>query len=286
MTYASQEISVEGGAPVDLYTFALTFETFRYTSAEDDQVVGGNTFTAIPISRGKIGQGPETRRAALEIEVPADELLVSRFINSAPSERIDFTLQQLHRGDGATATLFQGVLKSVGFSDDGHLAKIAVDPPVTAIAHQIPLWTFRGQCNNVLGDGAGSGTGLCTVDLDDPAFKHSAEVSADSGLTVTVPGAAAFGDGWFTAGTIESGDGLDARMILSHVGDVIELHAAFPFTLLGSTVTLRAGCAHDLVDCGPAKFDIGGSHDIGEFGGFAFVPKFDIFRTGIDQQKC
>lgn len=281
MTYASQETSVEGGKPVDLYTFQIALQTYRFTSAEDDQVVGGNTFRAVPISRGKIGQGPETRRAALEVQLPSDDAFASRFVTSVPSARGTLTLQQLHRGDGEVVTLFVGVVKSVGFSEDGRLAKVAVDPPIVGIAHQIPLWTFRGQCNNVLGDGAGGGTGLCTADLEHPDFKHVGTVSVDSGLSVTVPGAAAFGDGWFDGGKIESFDGLDARMILFQVGDVLTLHVPFPFSLLGAQVVLRAGCAHDLTDCGVAKFTNGGTHDIGEYGGFAFVPTFDIFRQGL-----
>lgn len=289
MTYLSQETSVEGGRPIDLYEFALALQVFRYTSAEDDQVVGGNTYSAIPIKRGKITQGQESRRAVLSIELPADDPFPSRYVTSVPSERATVTIRQFHRGDGELATLFVGVVSSVAFSGsrDGRVAQVAVSPPVTALARQVPRFTFRGQCNNVLGDGAAGGSGLCTVDLENPAFKLTATVTAQTGLLVTVPGAAAFGADWFTAGTIETLDGLDARMILDHAGDVLTLHIAFPFPIIGSQVVLRAGCAHDLIACGPAKFTIvGGTHDIGEYQGFAFVPTVNIFESGIAPGKC
>lgn len=288
MTYASQETSQESGRPVDIYEFRLALQVYRYTSAEDDQVVDGDTYVAIPISRSRITQSQESRQATLTVTMPADDPFPSRYITSAPSEKARLTIRQFHRGDGATATLFRGLVKSVAFGQgkDGREAQVAIDPPITVAARQIPRFTFRAQCNNVLGDGANGGPGICTVDLEDPAFKLTASVSAQSGLSVTVPGAAAFGDGWFNAGTIETLDGLDARMVRFQVGDVLTLHMAFPFPLVGEQVVLRAGCNHDLTDCGIAKFDIGGSHDIGEYQGFAWVPVFNIFERGLDGEKC
>lgn len=280
MTYASQETSQEAGRPVDIYTIELDLQVFRYTSAEDDQVVLGETYSAIPISRSKITQGQETRQATLTIKLPSNNPFASRYITSVPSEKARITIQQFHRGDGATVTLFRGLVKSVAFGgSDGREAQVAVDPPITVAARQIPRFTFRGQCNNVLGDAANGGPGLCDVDLDDAAFKLVSAVSAQSGLSVTVPGAAAFGDGWFNGGTIETLDGLDARMILFQVGDVLTLHIGFPFPLVGEQVILRAGCAHDIQTCS-TKFN-----NVDRFQGFAFVPTRNPFE-GLDPEIC
>lgn len=281
MTYSSQETSQEAGRPVDIYEFELELQVYRYTSAEDDQVVDGNTYTAIPISRTKITQGQETRQAALTIKLPSNDPLASRYITTVPSEKARVTVRQFHRGDGSTVTIFRGLIKSVAFSgSDGREAQIAVDPPITVAARQIPRFTFRGQCNNVLGDGADGGPGLCDVDLEDPAFKLVSTVSAQSGLTITAPGAAAFGDGWFNGGTIETLSGLDARMILFQVGDVLTLHIGFPFPLVGEQVVLRAGCDHSVPTCS-SKFN-----KVGVFQGFAFVPRINPFEAGLDPALC
>lgn len=280
MTFAGVETSQEAGRPVELYTFQLSLVTYRYTSAEDDQVVGGETFIAIPISRGKINFGQESKSAVLSIEMPSDEALPSRYVTTAPSERANVTLQRFHRGDGQLATFFVGLLKSVAFSDDGRKATVAVEPAITAASKQIPLFTFRGQCNNVLGDGFGGGSGLCDANLSDPAYKLTATVTAQSGLTITVPGAAAFGTGWFDAGTIETSSALDARLIIRQVGDLITLHINFPFPLVGEMVTLRAGCAHDIMTCS-TKFN-----NVDVFQGFFFLPTINIFEAGLDPAIC
>ena len=283
MTFLSQESSVESGRPVELYTFTLALETFRFTSAEDDQVVAGETYEAIAISRGKVGQGPEARRATLTIEMPGNLDLPARYVLNAPSERARVTIQRFHRGDGELVLIFDGVVKSAAFDGgrDGRVAKLAVDPVITATSRQIPLWTYGAQCQNVLGDGFGGGaSGLCDVNLEDPAFKHTAVATVATGLTVTVPGAAAFGDGWFNGGTIRTSAGVDARLILTQVGDVLTLHVAFPFPLVGLTMTLRAGCRRDTGTCS-TKFN-----KIDKFQGFAWVPTINIFSSGLNPELC
>ncbi len=280
MTFLAQETSVEAGRPIELYTIELALEVFRLTSAEDDQVVGGETFEAVAISRGRVRQGREPGNAMLEIEMPSTHSFPSRYVTSAPSERAEITIQRFHRGDGELSTVFVGLVKSVAFDQDGRLAKLAVDPAVTAQSRQIPRFSFGQLCQNVLGDGFGGGaTGLCDVNLDLPAFKLTATATAVSGLTVTVPGAAAFGNGWFNAGTIRTSAGNDARLIISQVGDVITLHIAFPFPIVGSLVTLRAGCLRDPQTCS-TKFN-----RIDRYQGFAWVPRLNPFDS-LKPEAC
>lgn len=280
MTFLSQETSQEAGRPVELYTFELALQTYRLTSAEDDVVVGGETYQASTISRGRVRQAREPGGALLEIEMPADHPLPSRYVTSAPSERASVLIERYHRGDGELSTVFEGVVKSVAFGKDGRSAKLAVDPAIAATSRQIPRFTFGKMCQNVLGDGFGAGaTGLCQVNLDDPAFRHDATVSASSGLTITVPGAAAFGDGWFDGGTIRTSSGTDARLVLSQVGDVITIHVAFPFPVVGQLVQLRAGCRRDPQTCS-AKFG-----RIADFQGWPWVPRHNPF-DGLKPELC
>jgi len=286
VTYTSQEQSIESGRPVDLYEFEIGGTLYLYTSAEDDQTVLGKDYTALPMKRTRIVHSQESRQSVLEIEMPATASFARLFVTSVPSQKAALIIRQFHRGDGDVATLFVGSVKSVAFTERGTKASVAVDPPIQVSSTIIPRFTFRFQCNNVLGDGANGGPGLCTVDLENAAFKFTGTVSAQSGLDITIPGATGFADGWFEAGTMSTTDGLDARQIIRHVGDVLTLHVPFPFPMVGTEVVLRAGCHHDLVDCGTAKFDIGGSHNIGEFQGFAFVPSINPFEAGIQTGSC
>lgn len=280
MTFLAQETSVEAGRPVELYTFTLALSTFRLTSAEDDQVVGGETYQAIAISRGRFSQAAEPRSATLTIEMPADHELPSRYVASAPSERARVVIQRFHRADGELATIFDGRLKSVAFERDGRVAKVAVEPAITAVSRQIPRFSFGRPCQNVLGDGFGAGaTGLCDVNLDVPTFRLQAVVTAASGLTVTIPGAAAYGNGWFNGGTIRTSAGVDARLVISQVGDVVTLHIAFPFSLVGQTATLRAGCDRSIEVCS-SKFN-----KVDRFQGYAYVPRLNPFE-GLLPEAC
>lgn len=280
MTFAGQETSQESGRPVELYTFSLALSIYRFTSAEDDQIVGGETFEHITIKRGGVKQGQETRQSGMTIEMPGNHDLPSRYVLAVPSERASVLIQRFHRGDGNLATFFEGRVKSVAFSKDGRVASIAVEPAITATARQIPVFTFGASCENVLGDGFGVGaTGLCDVNLDDAAYRHTATVTAQTSLTITVPGAAAFGDGWFNGGTIETTAGLDARLILTQVGDVLTLHIGFPFPMVGQAVILRAGCDRSPNTCS-AKFN-----KFDRFQAYAFVPTRNPF-DGLDPEIC
>lgn len=280
MSFDSLEVSQEAGRPVELFTFSMPLQTFRYTSAEDDIVVGGETFEAIAIKRARVVQGQEVRNTTLTLEMPSDLELPAQYVLAAPSKPARVLIQRFHRGDGQLSTIFDGRVKSVGFAEDGYVAKVAVDPAISAIARQIPLFTFGASCENVLGDGFGGGPGLCDVNLGSPSFHHTAVVTAQSGLTVTVPGAAAFGDGWFNGGTMETSSGQDARLILFQVGDVLTLHINFPFPVVGSTVTIKAGCDRSIETCS-VKFN-----KVDRFQGFAFVPRLNPFTSGLGPAVC
>lgn len=283
MTYSSSENSLEGGRPIEIYEITLGFQIYRYTSSQDDQVVLGQTYLANGIARDRVKQGQEVRSSGIILTMPSDDPFASRYVSSAPSERAVVVIQRFHRGDGQLSTVFIGRAKSVAFggSKDGREAQVSVEPAITAAAKEVPLFTFRGQCNNVLGDALDpEAGGLCDVDLDDPAYLHSAECTAQTGLLVTVPGAAAFGDGWFDGGTIETSVGTDARMVLRQVGDVLTLHIGFPFPIVGETVRIRAGCAHDIQTCSD-KFD-----RVGVFQGFSWVPIINVFESSLEGQVC
>lgn len=274
MTFAAFESSVESSQPVELYEIVLGGLIFRYTSAEDDVIVSGITYTATPIKRSKIAQGPEVRNTTLDIEVPGTNLFVRKYISSVPGDRSRITIKRYQRSDPEVVTQFQGNVRNVSFSDDGHSAKIAIAPKISASSRTIPRYTFQSSCNNVLGDSR------CKVNLNLAAFRLTAIVTAASANTITVPGAAAYGTGWFNAGDVEALGGTDARMILDQTGDVITMLLPFPFTIIGQSVTLLAGCGHTPTDCN-TKFG-----NFNNYGAFAFTPLKNPFDSGIGPTKC
>lgn len=277
MTFAPFETSVESSQPIELYEIILGTQTFYYTSAEDDITISPFVYEAIPITRGKIQQGPEDGNRTLEIDLPGSNIFARKYIGSVPSERAQLTIKRLQRPDfpgPEVITLFEGFVKSVAFSENGRKAKLAVEPAISASSRSIPRYTYQGSCNHVLYDVR------CQVDDTNPAYRHTGIVTAVNGSVVTVTGADGFTDGWFTGGSSEALGGLDARLILDHVGEDITLLLPFPYDLIGQSLILLAGCAHDIATC-KSKFD-----NVINYGGFAFVPTKNPFDTGIDPVKC
>lgn len=270
MTFGAFEESVEGSRPIEVYKFTQGAVSYNYTSGIDEVTVGASTYTPEAISRGKVGQGPEERKNVLEITVPAGNEFARQYLASVPGQRTKLTIVRVQRSDfptPGTFQIFQGYVRSVAYVEDGKVAKIAALPISSATSRQIPRFTYQGMCNNVLGDAG------CKVVL--PDFKFTAQVSAQSGNTITVPGATTFADGYFTGGFVEAFAGLDDRLILAHVGDVLTLLLPFPTSVVGTNVDSYPGCAHDFPTCAD-KFNNGIN-----YGGFFFVPTKNIFRTGL-----
>jgi len=274
MAFSTYEESLEGSRPVELYTFTTGAAINRWTSAEDDVTEGADLFTAVTISREAMaGGGPDQRDQSLVITVPTENAIAAQFINSVPGVATSVVIERIQRSDGPgfeVIKIFEGRVAAVAFSDHGRLAKINVDPLVTATSRTIPRFNYQGLCNHVLYDD------LCQVDDTDPAFRLSAAaVTAVSGNTITVTGVTAFGANFFNGGFVESLGGVDRRLILSSSGDVLTLLLPFSASPLGSTVIVFAGCDHSISVC-KNKFN-----NVINYGGFAFVPTKNIFQTGI-----
>jgi hypothetical protein len=99
MTYASQETSVQDGAPAELYEFTLGADVYRYTSHDADVVRGGHTYTAAPIARPDIALTSEMERGTLNLTCSRTLPLLENFLYSPPEEVVLFTLYRQHAGD-------------------------------------------------------------------------------------------------------------------------------------------------------------------------------------------
>ena len=98
-------------------------------------------------------------------------------------------------------------------------------------------------------------------------------LQADAYATATA-GAAGFD---FTAGYCKPTSLTDFRKVLVHSGDVLTLLLPFEFDVLNGDVQVLAGCDHLIEGDCALVFD-----NVAENGSFSFVPKKDIFATGLD----
>lgn len=278
MTYDAFANTTEQSRPVEVYRFTQGGDTFEFTSAEDDITVDAVPFTPETISRGKIGQSPADRNTTLEIRVPITNTFARRYRASTPGARASIQIKRVQRDDGAlqSITIYDGYVTSVAFERDMKEAVIACRPIEAASSRPVPRFSYQSLCNHVLFDDA------CKVDDTDARWRLTVAVSAQSGATITVPGAGAFGADWWVGGFIEIDGGDDARLVLAQSGNDLTLLLPFPSSAVGRTITAFAGCDHTITIC-DTKFSTpeDTQSNVINYGGFAFVPTRNPYQTGL-----
>lgn len=282
MAFADSEVSVERSRPVELYTISQGTEQFFYTSQEQAFTVGATTYNPVPLRRGRIASGPDSRDGIVEVEIPGNDTFARRYINVVPAQRATVTIDRVQRLEGTAPAdiirVFEGVVQSVAFTESGKLATLALQPVVASLSRPLPRETFSSGCNHILYDALTCQAVRGSTAPDSTPLRLVATVTGVSGIgntELTVPGAAALPTGWFTAGQITLPGDEDTRMVINHSGSTIQLLLGFRVAVTGLSMTLDAGCAHDPNAC-VNKFG-----NFINYGGSPFVPDRNIFRTGI-----
>lgn len=267
MTFDAYENSQQGGRPVELFHFSIGVENFRYTSAEDTITFGGNQYVSRQISRNSVKESSEGGKARLEVELPTDDPVCSRYIGIVEPSPMYLIVTRLHRGDLLDArVVWNGRLVTVVYTRNGTRAKMTFIPSESVYSRQIPHYKYQSLCNHVLYDGS------CQVNPD--SFKFTGTASGSSGSNITVTGiTASKGAEWATGGKCVVGG--DTRLILAQPSDIITLSLPFRSDPDGQAIEVFAGCDHQISTCN-AKF----SNAI-NYGGFPFVPTKNPFQVGV-----
>ncbi len=246
MTYAAVETSAQSARPVELYEFLSGATPYRYTSADGDISYGGNTYTAVPISRGAVEATSETARLALEITCARDLPVLALFALMPPDQVVAVTLRRLHAGDGEAITMWMGRVLNVTLNNAS--AEIHCESVYTSLKRVGLRRLYQIGCPHVVyGPGCG---------LDRAAFKVVRTVSVVTAATVTVNTLAGYADGHFAGGYLEweSATGIfERRAIRGQSGAVLTLSFLLPGLAAGASANLYPGCDHTLATCA-AKF--------------------------------
>lgn len=266
MSYDAQEISVQSGAPVELYHFTQGVAEWLYTSAATDYAdetdydsnTSSRVYQAIPITRSSIGATEEAARNALTLTVPRNISLAELFRVAVPSEVIHVTVRRVHRGD-TSDPIVVWVGRVLGCAFEGASAKISCEPISVAQRRTGLSRLFTVGCPWAL-YGAGCG-------LDKAAYATATTVLSASGLVLTV---ADVESGFNYAGGFvewENADGItERRAIESHTGTALTLMQQFPGVAASDPVTVYPGCDHTLATC-DTQFD-----NSANYGGFPWMP--------------
>ncbi len=288
MTYQALDESVQDGQPIELYRFSNNEEVFTLTSGQEEVLFNSETYIPTPMKRANTLLTSIEAPSTLEIDMPATEDLVRRYINTVPASLDSVVISRFHSTDGGTPeviTLLSGIISAVTFKDD--LASITVDRGTATLDQTIPKQSSRGNCNHIHYDAR------CKASIG--TFSMSGEISAilDGGFTIDisfgVDTVAATGFQfsaqmtdditYFDVGHLERGS-FEFRMMQSIVdqgGNVARVGLLVPFQTIGVGTAMRmaAGCNHTVNAC-DQKFS-----NMINYGGFPFVPPTNPFEDGV-----
>ena len=228
---------------------------------------------------------PETGFTASELRASADLAVDAQDAEGVlSSDRITEADILDGRWDSAAVEVFrvnwaapaQRVLLRRGAVGEIRRGRVAFVAEMRSLAHQLGQTVgrvFQGACDARLGDAR------CGVDLDDPAYRASASVSAvQRARAFTAAGLGGFAAGWFTLGRLDWTGGANAGRVdevrahgvVGGVALITLLEAPVRPIAPGDAFVLRAGCDKRIETCA-GKFA-----NVVNFRGFPHIPGEDV----------
>jgi len=258
------EQSIESGQPVELYTFSIGAQQFRYTSSKGTVSFSGTDYIPLAMTRSSATQAREQRSTALRITLPTVSDPASLFIAVQPSSEMTVLIQRI-QPDAVPATssivMFDGYVSSVVFKDS--ITEFRCIPFNELFTREIPRFQYQGLCNHILYDAR------CKAVAG--SFKHSGTVLSVSGNQVQIQGLPA-GSLPFIGGYVEVPGGSEQRLIIDQAGTTVTILMPFKEDILGGTIDAFQGCDHTAITCAQ-KFA-----NILNYGGFPDVPTVNPFQ--------
>lgn len=263
-TYAEAETSPDDGEPVDLYEFAGSNQTYRYTSGLASVEYGGQTFTPAAVSRGDVGARSTIDAATMTVTIATSAELVQDFGFGNPPRSLNLKIYRLQTLSGEARVIWDG--RVIALAPRGRRTEVRSSSHVgERMATSIPSVSFQRLCNHFLYDDR------CRVDrtvYDSDALVSG--VSAD-GRTVTVNSIGIAPDQWYRSGEVVRALDSERRLVIAQVGAVLTLSAPFRTLANGDALTLYAGCDHGITMCSD-KFN-----NVPNFGGHPSIPQSNPF---------
>ena len=239
MSFAADESSVSSSRPIDLYVIVTPTFTYRLTSYPMDVVLSGNTYTATTMSRDALQVAQDLTGRELVIHLPIAHALVQRCTASAiPEHSIVLTASRLQQVSGVSTQYHIGSFG--GISITGHVADLRF-PSITddAMRVSLPVAALQKSCNHTLYDAQ------CTVNRAAASASTTITVIAGSVITVAV---SLSGAGMVFGDIVHAATG-QPRMVIAQTGSALTLDMPLVGALVGDSVTIAPGCAHDVVTC-------------------------------------
>lgn len=266
--------------PREYFEIVTGTATYRVASGVRDIAIGGLVYTAIAMARGAIGANAAGTAKELELTLPVDHPLVTRYLQQGvPQHRITVTAWSKDIGTGVIKRIWVGNVTSMSVDEEGTEATFRVPSRAgEALLRMLPNVTAGRLCPHVLYDR------VCGVDPSGSGptgipHKVTTTVLAVDGRKVrvdlaTIPAADPLRAKWCALGKlthVASGEPMTIREQIdlspgtSTVAD-LDLQMQMPGLKIGDSVEVQAGCDWFIQTC-DLKFDNLSSH-----GGYTYLP--------------
>lgn len=268
MTYASDEISVKSGTPVELHKWALRggADAWVLTPTAVDVVYDGRTYQAEPgLERDELDEQLAIFEEELEVRAPRTCALAQLFLASSYKGIIDYTL---YRGHGSNfVTYWQGVLKCV-VPMDGDKAVFVMESKAAEAARAANYMKYTRHCNADIFD---SQCGLNRADYKAVGVitSVSGEIVESTLFTTTSV------DGYYSAGYI----------VVSGFTRHVDVHdkTAGTIKMVGTIPNIAVGMPFEIYPgCNGTKAVCNGWYSNGtQFAGCPWIPDIEPFTRRI-----
>lgn len=269
MPFNTNELSAASGAPIELYKFIGTFNTWRVTSYLREITNSDGTYEPVPVKRTQIENASQDQEElAIDISLPYDHPLALEYIFAVSPPELSVEIYRAHRDDfNDTLLLWTG--KPISFNVEGRVASLRVPSIFSYLLSGLcPAPRYQAPCNHILYDDrckVNRAANSQTVDV--------VSVSA-SGRRLTLS-ANTFANGECNAGEMIWTAGGQRRMITLSNGTTFDISYPFAGDPTGDEVIIRKGCDHSFTTC-KNKFSNGLN-----YGGCPIVPPTNPFNSRL-----
>jgi len=257
-TYIAKEEAPQR-KPVELYhIWRDGGENWYYTSGDVAFTYDGNSYVPATLKRtgAKYDSQLEVTRMAITASYLEDPVI--KFIAINPIEILWIEIKKLFRDQDPleASVVFIGQKKNVSFQ--GNTGKVECVGFEHFLKMPVPTFRYQITCNHKLFD-----TG-CR--LTKTSYKISTAVTLNADKTqLTSSDFGAKANGYFIRGHVDFG--VESRMIVAHIGNVVTLAYKMVELASGDTVDVYPGCDGRIETC-KNKYD-----NVVNFLGFPFIPK-------------
>lgn len=246
MSFDTRTISRFLSKPIFYFKFVRGTNEWRYTTADRERTLFGQTYLPAPISRSKIRSGPERRQQPITVKAPKDLPVLSNWRPFPPQDAISLTIFLEEVGEAEIAVDWIGrvlTIKSVG-------ENVSMTCQNTQVrAHQAKLYrAFQRGCWSPWGS---QGLGMCNIVKSGHALPTTMTqvntVTFTSSSFLLVPSGRLAG-GWVEWTRVSDGV-VEYRTINEHVGNQIVLAYGLNDIAVDFGVVAYPGCKHTPDDC-------------------------------------